>query len=123
MKPVFDTLAGKSKDDLWYRHWRLQHLILLYRLMDHRPDVIDKKFHKELTVTDEYYYSLEREYLRLCLALNMPNTLVNRTYPGIEISNRNAIRPGSGLHKPGVRMLLEKYGTKEAISEYPWGKK
>ena len=121
MKPIFDEYRGKTADDLWYRHWRLQLLIIMCRLCDHHPELIQKKYRKEFTVSDAYFFSLEREYLRLCVKISKPNTLVRNTYPGITgYETPKKVKSGPMLDKPGVRMLLQRYGTSEAISEYPW---
>lgn len=88
--------------------WRL----IEYKLMYYRPELVAMEHWDKLVIPDDIYDMLEKMYLRLCLELDLPNSLVHKDYP--EFSNVK----GEGmmevdLNRPSVQLVLKKYGVKK----------
>jgi len=77
--------------------WKL----LEYRLMYYCPEMIAKKFHKELEIPDSEYDKLERKYFKLCKKLKMKNSFEYMV--------------GISLKNPSVQLVLSRYGKKKRV--------
>ncbi len=82
----------------------LSWLLIAYKLMYYRPDLVHKSWHKELTISDTEYDRLEVEYNAEFKGGDGPYTT-------------NMV--GIDLTRPSVRLAVEKYSERrvKALSE------
>lgn len=110
---------GEAQYRFFYLNWK----IIEWKLMYYRPDLIAQKYHKELTIPDSEYDERCEEYLWLCLQLKKPNTVVHQWRASMDdkiapISKNVMLEPD--LKKPGVRLVLSKYGTNRAKQNFDY---
>ncbi len=92
------------------RFIELTYRLIEYKIMYYYPEYIKAAYHSHLTIDDHSYDALEIEYLKLCLQLGYPNTIVHKGYPGLEDV------PGSGMEevdftRPAVHLIMRKWGV------------
>jgi len=53
-------------------------------------------------ITDDEYDTLEKEYLNLCEVLDKPNTLVHKSYCGIDVKGMMEL----DMDRPSVKYMI-----------------
>lgn len=92
---------------------RLAYMLIEHKIMYYYPELIKEGYRPGLTISDDTYDELEIEYLSLCKKLNASNTVVHKSYPGLEIGVD--VR-GEGMlevdfSRPVVHLVMRKYGV------------
>ncbi len=96
------------------RFIELTYMIIEHKIMYYNAELIAPGYRPGLEIDDHSYDALEKEYLRLCLKLKYPNTIVHHGYADI---NNGEDVPGDGMMevdytRPVVHLILRKYGIK-----------
>jgi hypothetical protein len=84
--------------------------IIEWKLMYYQPERVHESRRAALTIPDEEYDEAEREYLKLCLKLKLPNTVVHKTYPGFEKVDHSLAMMEIDLRRPSVQLAARKLG-------------
>ena len=93
------------------KHIQLSWDLIGYKMMYYYPEEVDTSWHKKLTVTDEAYDTLEKEYLRLCLELGIPNTVAGQSsVDGKEVRGEGMTQ--IDLERPSVRLAKFKFSNR-----------
>lgn len=105
-------MTKKQKRD---RHVFLSWKIIEHKLMYYYPDKVAPEHHETLVISDESYDLLEKEYLSLCCALDLPNTVVHKGNSNTPV-NGEMVPKGDGMmevdfSRPSVQLVLKKYGV------------
>lgn len=101
----------ESDDDLVEKrreYIKLSWKIIGYKLMYYYPEQVHPSWHFDLDITDHIYDIREKEYLRLCLELDEPNTVAGQTeVDGVSVRGEGMTE--LDLEKPSVQLALSKY--------------
>lgn len=87
--------------------WRL----IEWKLMYYYPEKVAEEFHEMLSISDDIYDQYELEYLKLCRKLNLPNTVVHKSYAGFKVMGDGMFEVDTT--RPCVQLVLGKYGEKK----------
>jgi len=86
------------------RHAWLSWEIIKHKLLYYKPSKRYKAKFKP--ITDEEYDRLEREYLDLCIKLDLPNTVVHKEYVGVSVKGDGMMEVD--MERPSVRLVSMK---------------
>jgi hypothetical protein len=62
----------------------------------------------ELQIADDTYDAYEQRYLTLCRELNVPNTLVHKSYPGFDDIDMSQAMMELDYERPSVQLAIWK---------------
>ena len=96
------------------RHIELSWKLIGYKMMYYTPEQVHLSWKKELDITDCDYDKLEKEYLRLCLQLSLPNTVAGQTaVDGTLVEGSGMIELDKSRHS--VSLVCKKYSNRKLI--------
>jgi len=82
--------------------------IIEYKIYYYYPELVHPSWHKKLTIHDDLYDELERQYLRLCFALKCFNTNVHKVH--FEWQDNTHAMFEVDFDRPSVQLVLSKIG-------------
>ena len=86
------------------RHAWLSWEIIKHKLLYYQPSKRYKSKFK--MISDDEYDQLEREYLELCIKLDLPNTVVHKDYAGVSVRGEGMMEVD--MERPSVRLVSMK---------------
>jgi hypothetical protein len=93
------------------RHIDLGWKIIEWKLMYYRPEMVHPSWRADLTISDEDYDEAEQDYLYHCAKYKLPNTVVHKTYPGLEKIDYRHAMVEVDLSRPSVQLVVKKLGS------------
>jgi hypothetical protein len=93
------------------RHIKLSWDLIGYKMMYYTPEEVHTSWHQRLDIPDSEYDALEKEYLRLCLELDLENTVAGQTsVDGKEVKGKGMTE--LDLSRPSVKLAKQKFSKR-----------
>jgi hypothetical protein len=98
-------------EDPKQRHVNLGWELIGHKLAYYYPEKIHSSWLRTLEIPDSEYDEKEKEYLRLCNQLSLPNTIAGQTQvDGLDVEGDGMTEVD--LNRPAITLSLYKYGKR-----------